>query len=183
MTNLIFETNYAIGTSYYLYSRNRSKPQNKSAKWAEWRHPCMKAYLNYRTNKLSAFRILLIFVAIMLIAPLLMLYFVMRSNMISRIKEIGIYRALGLRRYNIYKMHLGEILAITSLFSFSGYILALFVMFQSNRKILIPVFKLNFPVLFGSLAIIVIINVLVGLLPVFRLMRNTPQAILSKYDI
>jgi len=118
-----------------------------------------------------------------LIAPLLMLYFVMRSNMISRIKEIGIYRALGLRRYNIYKMHLGEILAITSLFSFSGYILALFVMFQSNRKILIPVFKLNFPVLFGSLAIIVIINVLVGLLPVFRLMRNTPQAILSKYDI
>jgi len=184
MTNLIFETNYAIGTSYYLYSRNPIKTAKQIREMGGMATSLYEeAYLNYRTNKLSAFRILLIFVAIMLIAPLLMLYFVMRSNMISRIKEIGIYRALGLRRYNIYKMHLGEILAITSLFSFSGYILALFVMFQSNRKILIPVFKLNFPVLFGSLAIIVIINVLVGLLPVFRLMRNTPQAILSKYDI
>lgn len=184
MPNILFETNYDVNSSYYLFSRNPAETAKQILEMGGGAESLFEeAYLDYRANKLSAFRVLIIFVGIMLIAPLLMLYFVMRSNMISRIKEIGIYRALGLRRYNIYKMHLGEILAITSLFSLSGYFLALIVMFQSNRKIIIPVFRLNFPVFFGSLAIIVIINIIVGLLPVLRLMRNTPQAILNKYDI
>ena len=37
-----------------------------------------------------------------------------RSSFLSRIKEIGIYRAIGVKRVDIYKMFYGEIFAITT---------------------------------------------------------------------
>ena len=54
--------------------------------------------------------ICLIIMAISLIEILLMT----RSSFLSRIKEIGIYRAIGVKKTDIYKMFLGEIIAITT---------------------------------------------------------------------
>lgn len=142
-----------------------------------------EAYKAYQNGRMEIFRVLFTLVAIMLITPLLMLFFMMRSNMIARIREIGIYRALGLRKINLYKMYLGEILAITTIFSITGFFLALLVMTKSNQNPLTKFFRIDLITTFGSLGIVVIINVIVGLLPILRLLRHTPREILSKYDI
>ena len=43
-----------------------------------------------------------------------------RSSFLSRIKEIGILRAIGLKKKDIYKMFAGETIAITTLASVPG---------------------------------------------------------------
>lgn len=55
----------------------------------------------------------LVMLAISLIEILLMT----RSSFLSRIKEVGIYRAIGVKKTDIYKMFLGEIFAITTVSS------------------------------------------------------------------
>jgi ABC-type antimicrobial peptide transport system permease subunit len=43
-----------------------------------------------------------------------------RSSFLSRIKEVGIYRAIGVKKTDIYKMFMGEAFAITTLTQVPG---------------------------------------------------------------
>ena len=73
-----------------------------------------EAYLSDRSDNTRSTIILgVIMLAISLIEILLMT----RSSFLSRIKEIGIYRAIGVKKTDIYKMILGEIVAITTVLS------------------------------------------------------------------
>ena len=121
---------------------------------------------------------------IMLVISLVEIYLIVRASFLSRIKEVGILRAIGVKKKDIYKMFLGEILAITltaSLFGviFMGYILSSIVK--------LPLINDNY--LFNPLIVIICLiiifsfNILVGLLPVFNTIRKTPAQILSRTDI
>ena len=61
--------------------------------------------------------------SIMLIISLVEIFLIIRSSFLSRIKEVGIYRAIGVKRKDIYKMFLGEILSITTIASMPGYLI------------------------------------------------------------
>ncbi len=128
---------------------------------------------------------LLIFTLIALGASALSFYFIIRSSLIERVREIGIYRSLGIRSFDIMKLFVVEALIIstlTSLIGFVGMSLILNQIQQTTRDIIEVLRVSSLSVMVGILFIYVV-NLLAGLFPVYTLLRKTPSTILSKYDI
>ena len=140
-----------------------------------------EAYLSDRSDNTRSTIILgVIMLAISLIEILLMT----RSSFLSRIKEIGIYRAIGVKKTDIYKMFLGEIVAITTVSSVVGIGIMSYILYKLCRiSYLASMFALNPAVILGAVAIVYVFNSLVGLIPVFSTMRKTPAAILARHDV
>ncbi len=140
-----------------------------------------EAYLSDRSDNTRSTIILgVIMLAISLIEILLMT----RSSFLSRIKEIGIYRAIGVKKTDIYKMFLGEIIAITTVSSVVGIGIMSYILYKLCRiSYLASMFALNPAVILGAVAIVYVFNSLVGLIPVFSTMRKTPAAILARHDV
>ena len=111
-------------------------------------------------------------------------YLISRSSFLSKIKEVGTYRAIGVKKSDIYKMFIGEAFAITSIASFSGVILSSYVL---NKLSHIDMFKysfvININVVLFSIIIIYIFNLVTSLIPVYMLIRKEPARILSRNDI
>ncbi len=140
-----------------------------------------EAYLSDRSDNTKSTIILgIIMLAISLIEILLMT----RSSFLSRIKEIGIYRAIGVKKTDIYKMFLGEIVAITTVSSVVGIGIMSYILYKLCRiSYLASMFALNPAVILGAVAIVYVFNSLVGLIPVFSTMRKTSAAILARHDV
>ena len=118
---------------------------------------------------------------IVFIAPLIMLYFLMRSSTIGKIKEIAIYRALGMRNRSVITTQFLELLSIISLYALPGYLFG--IIFMVLTKGVFADFAVDVITIFGSFALIFIIIVLVGLLPILRIVKRVPQKLITKYDI
>lgn len=138
----------------------------------------------YIKNKNKSIKATLISSGITLLISLIEILFMIRSSFLSRIKEVGIYRAIGVKKIDIYKMFFGEIFAITTLASLPGMICMAYI-----EKILteISYFKSMFLispfVLFITLILIYLFNIIVGLMPVYKTIKKTPAQILSRYDV
>lgn len=128
--------------------------------------------------------ITLVIAGVILLISLVEIFLMVRSSFLSRVKEVGILRAIGLKKKDVYKMFLGEIIAITTLSSVPGYLLMIYIL---NTLVTLPLMKdqftLNGTVLLVSIILIYVFNVVVGLLPVFNTLKKTPAAILSRTDI
>ncbi|MEG1143393.1 MAG: ABC transporter ATP-binding protein/permease [Bacilli bacterium] len=139
---------------------------------------------NYIDGKSEFSKISLIISSIILIISLIEIYLMMRSSFLSRVKEVGIMRAIGIKKSDIYKMFLGEILAITVLASTPGYLIMIYII---KGVITLPFlgnnFLLNNNVLIISIVIIYAFNIIVGLLPVAGTLRKKPAAILARKDV
>lgn len=124
------------------------------------------------------------FSGLLLIVSLLEIYLMMKSSFLSRIKEVGILRAIGIRKLDIYKKFLGEILAITTISSLPGIILMTFIL---NELIKVPeiakLFIINPLVVIISIIIVYGINILFGLLPLIDILKNPPATIFSRSDV
>lgn len=126
----------------------------------------------------------IVLASIILVISLVEIYLMIRSSFLSRIKEVGILRAIGVKKIDIYKMFLGEILAITLTISMLGYIFMTYLLISiTNLPLLKDKFLLNPFTLILSLLIIFGFNIIFGLLPVFRTIIKTPANILSRTDI
>ncbi len=107
-----------------------------------------------------------------------------RLSFLSRIKEIGILRAIGVKKSDIMKMFLGEIIAIATLAGVTGiFVMAYIIKVLRTLALFRSAFVLNFQVVFVSIVLMYLFNILIGLLPVFNVLRHTPAAILSRHDI
>lgn len=115
----------------------------------------------------------------------LYIYFVTRTSMIGRIKEIGIYRAIGATKRDIYKVFLSEILVYTTLASATGYLFFAYVFRSIENQVedFFSFFYLPWWLFAIGLVSVYLINVIFGILPIFSLLRKSPAKILSKYDI
>ncbi len=112
------------------------------------------------------------------------IYLMIRSSFLSRIKEVGIYRAVGMKKSDIRRMFSGEIIAITTLGSLTGVIFMSFIIKQLSTVSYFSHSYLMTPKIFIlSILFIYIFNLLVGLLPVNLVLRLTPARILSRTDI
>jgi len=121
-----------------------------------------------------------VILGISLIEILLMI----RSSFLSRIKEVGIYRAIGVKKSDIYKMFVGEIFAITIIASFTGISFMTYILYNLSKiNYLNSMFMVNIPIYLISLLLILLFNLIVGLLPVFNTIRKTPAQILSRFDV
>jgi len=121
-----------------------------------------------------------VILGISLIEILLMI----RSSFLTRIKEVGIYRAIGVKKSDIYKMFVGEIFAITIIASFTGISFMTYILYNLSKiNYLNSMFMVNIPIYLISLLLILLFNLIVGLLPVFNTIRKTPAQILSRFDV
>ena len=107
-----------------------------------------------------------------------------RASFMSRIKEIGIMRAIGVKKSDVYKMFAGEILVITTIAGIPGIIIMASLL-KELKKISIAesVFMINPFVIITSLVLIYGFNLLVGLLPIWNVIRKTPAEVLARNDI
>lgn len=138
----------------------------------------------YIKNKNDSVKESLIIAGILLAVSFIEIYLMVRSSFLSRIKEIGILRAVGVKRLDIYKMFLGEVLIITTFASIPGYILMSLVLKEIIKiAYLKTMFTLDFKVLLISFITIYVLNMFMGLLPIFNVIRYSPAKILSRNDI
>ena len=138
-------------------------------------------YISDRKDQLESS---MIFGIIILAISLVEIYLMMRSSFLSRIKEVGIYRAIGMKKKDIYKMFVGEIIAITSIASVLGVALMSYILYElSFIGDISDKFMVNAKTVLITLAFVYLFNLIVGLLPVKLTLRKTPAQILSRTDI
>ena len=141
-----------------------------------------KAYIHQRKDQLSS---AVIVAAIIMFISLIEMFLMLRSSFLSRIKEVGTLRAIGLKKKDIYRMFTGEILVITFLTAIPGIAIMYFVLTQVTKitYYLQGLYIVNPVVAAATLGVIVVFNLLAGLIPVYSTMRKTPAQILARTDI
>lgn len=141
-----------------------------------------KAYVNARKDQLTSS---LIVAAIIMLISLIEMFLMLRSSFLSRIKEVGTLRAIGLKKKDIYRMFTGEIMVITFITAVPGIAIMYFVLTQlvtityyiEGMYVISPVIAVI------TFAVILLFNLFAGLIPVFVTMRKTPAQILARTDI
>lgn len=140
-----------------------------------------KSYIN---SKKSEIKSSVMFAGVILSISLVEIYLMIRSSFLSRIKEIGVLRAIGIKKKDIYRMFIGEIISITTIASMPGIALMTYILYQISK---IPyvnrIFIINFNTVGISILIIYIFNIIVGLEPLYRVLRKTPARILARHDV
>lgn len=143
------------------------------------------SYEIYRNAKIESFQGLLIFCAIGIGVSAISIFFITRSDLLSRIHEVSVFRSLGSTKADIIKVFALEITLITTISSFLGYILMVIFLtsFQTEIAIIISYIALPPLVIVLGILILYITNLISGLLPVVLLIRNTPSQIAKKFDL
>ena len=122
---------------------------------------------------------------VILVLLALCVYFMIRSGLMSRVREVGIYRAIGVSKRNLRFEFMTEtaMLAFTSILP--GFLLASAGIFYVIGRTSYASRVLYYPVWLAALMFVFLAAVclICGLLPINRLLRKTPAEILSKYDI
>lgn len=179
---------------YYYIGNQKSmvlSPKDKSATFEQLSSQNIKITDNYESSreqyidsiKKQVMATLLV-CGIILIISLIEIYLMLRSSFLSRIKEVGVLRAIGLKKKDIYKMFIGEIIALTTLTTLPAMAIMAYILNGISKVPMIGDQYLMNPLVFLiSFAIVAVFNLLAGLLPVFNTMRNTPAEILARNDV
>ncbi len=125
------------------------------------------------------------YILITLAGIVVYIYLMMRSSVLGRIKEIGIYRAIGASKRDIYKIFFSEIVAMTTVGSLSGYLFMTYIVNQVENALgaFTSIFYLPLYLFVLGIVIIYIINIVFGMIPIVSLLRKTPAEITAKFDI
>jgi putative ABC transport system permease protein len=113
------------------------------------------------------------------------IFFAMRSSMLGRIKEIGVYRSIGATKADIYKIFISEILAFTTIGSLTGYLFMTYIVNEVERMFAGVITVFHFPITMFVLGIsgIYLVILIFGMIPIYSLLRKTPSEINAKFDI
>ena len=140
---------------------------------------------NFRANRLEQIAAKFRFIGIALLGSIVYLILTMRSSLLGRVKEVGIYRSIGATKKDVYKIFWSEIIAYTALGSLTGYTLMTILIMQFSKYNPLAEAEFYFPIhyfLAGLLGIFAL-NSLFGMIPVFGLLRKTPAEINTQYDV
>ena len=141
-----------------------------------------KAYIHARKDSLTS---AIVVAGVIMLISLIEMFLMLRSSFLSRIKEVGTLRAIGLKKKDIYRMFTGEILVITLVTAIPGILIMYFILTQIVRitYYLEGLYMINPVIALIALAIVVVFNLIAGLIPVYVTMRKTPAQILARTDI
>jgi ABC-type lipoprotein export system ATPase subunit len=111
-------------------------------------------------------------------------YYMMRSSMLSRIYEISVYRALGMKKSSIMRGFTAELLVVTTTTTLIGYSFAslLILNFQSISY-LKSIAYINGSSFILGILMVYIINLVFGRISIRRQLSKTPAELLSNYDM
>ena len=179
---------------YKAITENRNMtvcPKDKAASLKQFKADGVNVYDVYQRNHDSYLKeqrgsmtSMLVMAGVILAISFIEIFLMIRASFLSRIKEVGVYRAIGVRKFDIYKMFSGEIIALTTIASLPGLlfmtlVISRIVQFSAFQNM----FMINFGVFLVCLIVIYALNLIFGLLPVWRTIRKTPAAILARTDI
>lgn len=141
-----------------------------------------QAYIHERKDQLTS---ALVVAGIILLISLIEMYLMLRSSFLSRIKEVGTLRAIGLKKKDIYRMFAGEIIVITLITAVPGIAIMYYALYNLVKitYFLEGMYMVNPMVALISFAIVLVFNLFAGLIPVYITMRKTPAEILARTDI
>ena len=126
----------------------------------------------------------IISVGVVLVLMCLCVYFIMRSSFMSRVREVGILRAIGVTKKNLIFRFAVETAMLITLTMATGYLLsAWFIGTLSGAALFSTLFYFPLWMAVGLFAVIFAVALAFGVLPAWMLLRRTPSEILSKYDI
>lgn len=139
---------------------------------------------NYIDSMKDSINASLIVAGIMLGISLIEIILMTRSSFLSRIKEVGIYRAIGVKKLDIYKMFISESFAISTLASLPGVLFMSYCLYVlSDIKYIGRNYVMNIYVMVLCIILMYIFNIIVGLIPVFNTIRKSPARILSSKEV
>ncbi len=140
-----------------------------------------EAYMRERRKTIQS---ILLTSAIFLVVTLGLVYMMVRASFLSRIKEVGILRAIGIKKTDIYRMFAGEIIMITLIGGGIGS-LGMYYLLKALSGISMFSLKLLINPAIGILSFLILFffHLFVGLLPVYFTIRKTPASILSRKDV
>ncbi len=138
-----------------------------------------------REMRMGAVSGLFVFSAVALGATALSFFFIIRSSLMGRIYEMGVYRSLGVRRFDILKMFLLEVVILTSISSLIGFSLMTYILhiIQKEAAEILSLFDISFFTVSIGVLSIYALNLLFGLFPLYMLLRKTPARIMTAYDL
>ena len=146
--------------------------------------PYYVAKEKFLQNRKEGMTSTLVISGIMIGISLIEIFLMLRSSFLSRVKEVGVYRAIGVKRFDIYQMFLGEILAITFVSSIVGFVFMGYIIDALSKMPYIGTgYVLNIHVFVISVILYYVFNIVVGLYPLYRTLRKTPASILSRNDV
>jgi len=126
----------------------------------------------------------IVMAGVILLISFIEIYLIIRASFLSRVKEVGVYRAIGVKKIDIYRMFTGEIFAITTMAGMPGFAFAAYILYKlSHMTYFSDIFLVTPQILIACIVVIYGLNLIFGLLPVWRTVRKTPAAILSRTDI
>lgn len=171
--------------SMIVYTKDKdkliSKYQDKDIKFKDVYEYDKNNYIKEQKDSMIS-SVIVAFV--MLIISLIEIILMTRSSFLSRIKEVGIYRAIGVKKSDIYKMFIGEAFAISTLTALPGALFMGYALYMlSDISYISDNYLMNIHVLVFCILLMYLFNIIVGLIPVFNTMRKTPAEILARHDL
>jgi len=182
---LLFES-FSQSQPLYLYADNTNQLERfLTARDIESENIFEVELEQLRAERLRSSRGLIIFTVLAIFASALSFYFIIRSSMISRIYEIGVYRSLGVGKLDLLKLFVIEAIMITSMSSLLGFIFMNYILVQihnASREV-IQVLHVS-PLTIGLGALMLYgIHVVSSIIPIGVLLRKTPAQINAQYDL
>lgn len=183
--NTIKYNNITTLSNYVIYTSNKENTvETFHAKNLNIKDSYESSKEAYKKEMSSHTKNVIIASIITLIISLIEIFLMTRASFLSRIKEIGILRAVGVKRSDIYKMFIGEIIATTTLGCLPGIALMYYILTKLQTIPYLKSMILASPlVLLIAIISIYIFNIIIGLIPVFNTVRKTPASILSRHDL
>lgn len=143
-----------------------------------------KNFKEYDNGRKDSMNSSIISTSVIIVITLFEIFFVIRSSFQSRIREVGILRAIGVKRSDVYRMFAGEIIVATTIAGLTGIILCYaFIYSLSDIQMVARVMSSNPLLVLVSATILYVFNTIIGLLPVWLTVRSTPATILARKDI
>lgn len=125
---------------------------------------------------------ILITICILLIS-IFIVFFSMKSYAIKNIYDIGVYRAIGVKKSSVVMIYALETLILSFKTTLIGGLLCYII---TNIIDSIPVIETNIGISTGMFIIttiaLIILNIIIGILPITNYLRLTPSKILTKTD-
>ena len=171
----VYSTTPELAYNYYIGDDDKNPDVS-----AFWTYPEQKEMLDNALRSVYQ----TIFTVIIIAAGLtwLSLYFIIRSNLFSRIDEIKVYRALGVRWFEIVKIFAVEVFVLTTISTVVGYIITTIYMGNMDIFKSLNMVTSTLPSSLLAILIIYVFNLLFGTLPVILLMRRTPAGIIAQAE-
>ena len=178
---------------YYLSGELQATKENGFLGIADFKSVIISFTLTSKYNKIlqphldEANKVVnsrIVITATILLVACIIVYFTMKSFAVKNIYDIGVLRALGIKKGSIVFVYAFEVLIISLYTTFAGGTLFYII---NNVLASIPIldgfvkmhFLTYFSVTFGLMAL----NIIIGIIPIILCLRLTPSKILSKYDV